>query len=140
LEKKRAFMTVIIALLAIAAIFVQGCSSSTDSKADNENFTVSYTDPLDGEAAPLDVVVYVIFNQTLDSESVTSKNFYVTDSQGTKIPGVLKIVNQSKGIQFTSDSLYVAGQTYTVFATTGVQNDEGDNLNEPFSMQFTCQD
>ncbi|MCE1246321.1 MAG: Ig-like domain-containing protein [Firmicutes bacterium] len=140
MTKSRLIAGIMIALVAFAAMFMQGCSSSSDSKADDSSFTVEYTDPTAGETAPVDVVVYVVFNQLVDEASVTENSFYITDSNGTRIPGTRKIVNQEKGVSFTSDSLYVSGETYTINVTTAVKNSDGHTLNEPFQLQFKCQE
>lgn len=98
--------------------------------------SLSSTKPYSRSHAGVQTPVQVIFTDPVNKSTINSNTFYVTDSSGVHIPGVIETESKSATLTFTSPLSY--GKTYTVNVTNGVKDVKNDSvaaLNESFTTQ-----
>jgi hypothetical protein len=79
-------------------------------------------------------------NATIDPATLTNDTFFVTDSQGTRVPGTLAIDDEEPDVAvLTPDELSVI-TNFTATITTGLASSSGATLEEDFEWDFTTID
>jgi methionine-rich copper-binding protein CopC len=81
-------------------------------------------------------VVTLTFNEPLNSATVNSSTIQLLDSSGNVVSAVLAYAAGATSLTLTPSAALVAGMTYTVKATSGAQDSNGNSLT-PFTSTFT---
>ncbi len=129
--------TVALLLLTVAGLLlVQGCSTG-ETKGDTfSQLHVTSTFPVDGSTASRDTEVVVTFNHRLNESTVKDDNFYLTDSAGNRVPGVLSYNALNSRITFISDNYYEIGERYTVYVKGAIESYENEKLRTDYIFNF----
>ena len=93
------------------------------------------------QGVPLNASVFVQFSEALNSATVSSATAYLTDQNGTVVPGTTTLLPSGNTIQIKPSSNLTAGTSptstyYQVNATTGVQNTSGVALASQYYGYF----
>ncbi len=101
-----------------------------------EPLTVTRSVPADGD---VDVSVYtkleVYFSADLDWNTITNDSIFLTDSTGDIVPGNVHTTERAVGL--STATLLATNTTYTIHATTAVQDVGGNPLESEFTSTFT---
>jgi Bacterial Ig-like domain len=78
--------------------------------------------------------VWINFKEPLDY-SLLTETFRLVDPQGNKVPGVVKIMDEEKRINFIPEDAWRQGR-YTFQIETRLEDIAGNNLNRPFDRDL----
>ncbi|KDR96698.1 Ig-like domain-containing protein [Peptoclostridium litorale DSM 5388] len=120
-----------------AKLYIEDNDAQTDSPAEK---TVVW-DKMD--EVPTNKNFVIKFNMEIDPETVTSDNFYVTDSAGDIISGInpeIAFNNLSVIMKPEGYFSYNSGSTYFLNIGSAVKTSSGKSLGQLVKMQFTTSD
>lgn len=81
--------------------------------------------------------IWVRFDEDMDSSTINSSTFYVSDSADLLVAGTVNYDAVTRMASFTPAANFIADATYTATVTTGAQDLGGVGLASNFSFQFT---
>jgi hypothetical protein len=97
-----------------------GAIVKIDVIPDSNGLTVVSTDPIDGKTeVHLNQIISAVFNEPVQSSTVSTNTFTLQDSAGKNIPGTVSLSQDDKTATFTPSSPLEGSQTYKATINTG---------------------
>ncbi len=124
-------------VLALSALLLAVCDGEDPAGPTGDKIrpTVKVTSPQDGATGvAVDMGVSVTFSEPIDTASVDSSTFFLDGD----VTGAFGFGGNT--VTLTPDSLLAYSSPYTVTVTTGITDNAGNELSEPFSWSFTTVD
>jgi hypothetical protein len=105
---------------------------------DSDPPIVMFSKPTNGDKdIILDMVIRVNFSEPLDTVSVNNHTFFLLDSAGIKVPGVIHFENNDATVLFDPVDLLTSNSTYTFFVTTEITDLQGLNMENRCEIVFS---
>ncbi len=123
-------------------LFGPACSSGGGGEEGGSEFiTVLQTSPLDRTPnAQVETRIGFQVDASIDPATLTNDNFFVTDSEGTRVVGNLAIGDEPSIAVLTPDEPLDVITDYTATITTGLRSTAGATLEEEYFWRFTTID
>ncbi|MBI4650473.1 Ig-like domain-containing protein [Candidatus Desantisbacteria bacterium] len=111
-------------------------SFTTLSAPDTIPPAILSTSPLNGESnIPVDVIIGVIFNEKINSATVTAKIFKLYDKDNFPVNGTITVKNNK--ITFIPSNVLEHYSFYTAVVTAGIKDLSGNSSVSDFTWSFT---
>jgi Big-like domain-containing protein/Kelch motif protein len=99
--------------------------------------TVSSTNPAaNALGVALDAPITAIFSERMTSATINTSTFLLSDANNTLVAGTVTYADRTA--TFTPSSDLVSNMAYTATITTGVKDESGNALKNPYSWTFTA--
>ena len=85
------------------------------------------------------ISITVIFSEDMALSTITADNFYITDSQGQKVQGVVSYGSSTKTASFTPSSDLTASSNYTVTVKNEITDFYENPMSESVIWSFTTE-
>lgn len=126
---------------ALVALSLSGVACKGGGSSSSAFLEVIQTAPERGsDAVPVEVRIGFQIDVPIDEATLTSDNFFVVDSEGTRVQGALSIGDEPSIAVLTPDEPLSVITTYTATITTGLMSTGGATLEEAYDWSFTTLD
>lgn len=129
-------VTVLLALMALGA----GCKGGGGGPEVAFLEVLETSPPDDSDSVQVETRIGFRVNAPIDPDTLTSENFFVTDSDGAQIQGTLAIDDEPAVAVLTPNEPLRVLTTFTATITTGLSSAGGATLEEDYDWQFTTLD